>query len=140
MRTKSSLQLARRMFARAAELDPLYARAYAGIADCDSFLYAWNSLDVSLAAILELCNKALMLDPNLSEAYASRGLVMSTSGRHGDAVAAFDRALALDPGSREAHYFYARHLFAQGDFERAAGHYTRAADIRPDDYRSPPCA
>src|SRR5213079_3231757 len=32
-------RLARQMFAKAVELDPLYARAYAGIADCDSFLF-----------------------------------------------------------------------------------------------------
>ena len=44
MRTKSSLQLARRLFARAVELDPHYARAYAGMADCDSYLspVAWR--------------------------------------------------------------------------------------------------
>src|SRR5205823_5539406 len=34
--TKAYYELARRMFAKAVELDPLYARAYAGIADCDS--------------------------------------------------------------------------------------------------------
>ena len=34
--TKSYLLLARRMFTKAVELDPHYARAYAGIADCDS--------------------------------------------------------------------------------------------------------
>src|SRR5438045_196346 len=33
--SKVNYQLARQMFARAVELDPLYARAYAGIADCD---------------------------------------------------------------------------------------------------------
>src|SRR5436190_5949236 len=32
-------ELARRMFAKAVELDPFYARAYAGIANCDSFLF-----------------------------------------------------------------------------------------------------
>ena len=37
--SKSNYQLARRMFAKAVELDPHYARAYAGIADCDSFLF-----------------------------------------------------------------------------------------------------
>ena len=36
--SKSYYQLARRMFSKAVELDPMYARAYAGIADCDSFL------------------------------------------------------------------------------------------------------
>ena len=38
MRTKSYTLLAHRMFAMAAELDPLYARAFAGIASCDSVL------------------------------------------------------------------------------------------------------
>ena len=38
--SKSYYQLAQRMFAKAVELDPLYARAYAGIANCDSFLFA----------------------------------------------------------------------------------------------------
>src|SRR6266566_6233056 len=33
-RSKRYLQLARQMFARAVELDPMYARAYAGMADC----------------------------------------------------------------------------------------------------------
>ena len=27
--------MAKKMFAKAIELDPLYARAYAGVADCD---------------------------------------------------------------------------------------------------------
>jgi adenylate cyclase len=38
--TKSYLLLARRMFSKAVELDSSYARAYAGIADCDSALHA----------------------------------------------------------------------------------------------------
>src|SRR6184192_113658 len=38
-------QLARRMFAKAVELDPLYARAYTGIANCDSFLFLWYGED-----------------------------------------------------------------------------------------------
>ena len=38
-RSKTYLLLAKRMFEKAVELDPLYARAYAGIADCDSFLF-----------------------------------------------------------------------------------------------------
>ena len=37
--SKAYYQLARQMFAKAVKLDPLYARAYAGIADCDSFLF-----------------------------------------------------------------------------------------------------
>src|SRR6266571_175123 len=46
--SKSNYQLARRMFAKAVELDPLYARAYAGIADCDSFLFLHYSAPVEI--------------------------------------------------------------------------------------------
>src|SRR3546814_4562018 len=44
--------LVKRMFAKAIELDPLYARAYAGIADCDSFLFLHYHMDVSVDGIL----------------------------------------------------------------------------------------
>src|SRR5262249_38603128 len=38
-KTKNSLEIAKRMFLRAIELDPNYARAHAGFADCESELY-----------------------------------------------------------------------------------------------------
>jgi adenylate cyclase len=136
-RTKGSLQLARRLFTRAADLDPNYARAYAGIADCDSALHAWHGAEISLEALFATCAKALALDPNLAEAHASHGLALSTIGRHNDAVAEFERAIALDPNSYEGHYFYARHSFAAGDLEKAVELYERCTDINPDDYRSP---
>jgi adenylate cyclase len=133
---KSSLQLARRMFSRAVELDPLYARAYSGIADCDSFLYGWHGADIALDALLETSAKALALDPKLPEAHASRGLALSAIGRLEEAIAEFEQAIALDPNSYEGHYFFARFCITQGNFEKAVEHYKRAAQIRPDDYRS----
>jgi adenylate cyclase len=136
-RTKESLQLARRMFARATDLDPNYARAYAGIADCDSVLHTWHGVEISLETLLATCAKALALDPNLPEAHASHGLALSTNGRHAEAVAEFERAVALDPNSYEGHHFYARYSFTAGDFEKAVELYDRCAEIDPDDYRSP---
>src|SRR4029079_6505251 len=44
---------------------------------------------------------------------------------------------ALDPNLYEANYFYARFFFEQGDFQRAAEFFERAAQLRSDDYRSP---
>src|SRR5213595_3644474 len=79
--SKSYYQLARRMFAKAAELDPRYARAYAGIADCDSFLLLHYHVDVPLDTILETSAKALALDNRLAEAHASRGLALSIQKR-----------------------------------------------------------
>jgi adenylate cyclase len=134
--SKSYYQLARRMFAKAVELDPLYARAYAGIADCDSFLFLHYNVDVGIDNILATSAKALALDNRLAEAHASRGLALSLGERYEEAEAEFELAIALSPNSFEAHYFYARACFAQGKFERAAALFERAAEIKPDDYQS----
>src|SRR5437016_5546647 len=134
--SKSNYQLARRMFAKAVELDPLYARAYAGIADCDSFLFLHYHLDVGIDSILATSAKALALESGLAEAHASRGLALSLGQRYEEAMAEFEQAIALDPNSFEAHYFYARACVSQGKLERAAALFERAAENKPDDYQS----
>lgn len=133
---KSHLLRARWMFAKAAELDPNYARAYAGIAACDSILYLYHVSEASLDSILETVAKALTLDPTLVEPHAARGLALLHFGRSDDAVEAFEQALALDPNLYEANFFYSRYFYARGDFQRAAELLERAAQIRSDDYRS----
>ena len=135
--SKSYYQLARRMFTKAAELDPAYARAYAGIADCDSFLFLHYHVDVAIDTILATSAQALALDSDLAEAHASRGLAYSLVQRDEEAAAEFERAIALDPSSFEAHYFYARACFAQNRMERAAQLFERASALKPDDYQAP---
>lgn len=49
--SKKHLQTARRMFAKALELDGDFAWAHAAIADCDSALQAWHSEPVSIEEI-----------------------------------------------------------------------------------------
>lgn len=134
--SKPYYELARRMFAKAAELDPLYARAYAGIADCDCFLFLHYNVDVPIASILVTSAKALDLESGLAEAHASRGLALSLDNRYDEAMAEFEKAIALDPTLFEAIYFYARANFAQGNLDRAAALFERAAEIKPDDYQS----
>jgi adenylate cyclase len=128
--------LAKRMFTKAIELDPLYARAYAGLADCDSFLFLHYNADVSTDSILAASAKALDLEAGLAEAHASRGLALSLRERYPEAVAEFDQAIAFDPNLFEAHYFYARACFAQGKLEEAAQLFQRAAELKPDDYQA----
>ena len=135
--SKSNYQLARRMFAKAVELDPLYARAYAGIADCDSFLLLhYHVENIAIEDIVATSAKALALDSGLAEAHASRGLALSVEKRFDEAKAEFERAIALDPNSYEGHYFYGRACFTQGKLEQAATLFERVAEIKPDDYQS----
>src|SRR6266403_1682924 len=134
--SKSNYQLARRMFAKAVELDPLYARAYAGIADCDSFLFLHYHLEAGIDSILATSAKALALDNRLAEAHASRGLALSLGQQREEAIAEFEEAIGLDPNSFEAHYFYARACVTQGKLERAAALFERAAENKPDDFQA----
>lgn len=136
--SKRYFELARRMFAKAVELDPNYARAYAGIADCDSWLYLSYQVELSVDGILDFANKALALEPNLGEAHSSRGVALTAARKYAEANAEFERALELDPDSFAAHFLYARSLMLQGDLARAALHLERAGEILPDNYQ-PPC-
>src|SRR6184192_2108390 len=83
--SKSCYKAAREMFVKATELDPSYARAYAGIADCDTFLYLRTIEPISFDAILALSEKALALDNGLAEAHASRGAALSAVKRYAEA-------------------------------------------------------
>jgi len=134
--SKRYFQLARLMFSKAVELDPNYARAYAGIADCDSFLYFWCREDIPFNRILETSAKALTLDDKLAEAHASRGTALWLTHQYEEATEEFEKAIALDPTSFETHYLYARANFANGNVERAAALFERASEIKPDDYQS----
>src|SRR6266404_4672088 len=134
--SKSYYLLAKRMFAKAIELDPLYARAYAGIADCDSFLFLHYQVNIPVEEILAAAAKALDLESSLAEAHASRALALSLGERHAEAEAEFERAIALNPNLFEARYFYARACFARGKLDRAAELLEQAVAIRPDDYQS----
>ena len=134
--SKFYYERARRMFVKAVELDPHYARAYAGIADCDSLLLLHYNVDVGIENILTNAAKALSLDSELAEAHASRAVGLFIQQRREEAVAEFERAIALDPNSFEAHYLYARACVQQSKLERAAILFERAAEIKPDDYQS----
>ena len=136
--TKSYYQIARRMFTKAIELDPRYARAYAGIAACDSYLfyhYFQYEVGEAIQNITAAADKALELDEDLAEAHACRGVALTFAKRFEEAETEFERAIALDPNSFEAHYFYARSCFVQGKLERAASLFERAAETKPDDYQ-----
>ena len=135
--TRNYLKLARRMFEKALELDPLYARAYAGIASCDTRLNEWYAAGIATDEILGNADKALEIEPNLAEAHAARGAALADAERHADAEAAFRRALELDPDSYDAIYSYARFSMTQGEAERAAELFIRAHEVQPDDPQAP---
>ena len=135
--TRVLLALSRQMFAKATELDPNYARAYAGIAICDARLENWYRADIPTEKIIAIADKALSLDPTLAEAHAARGVALGNDGQHAEAVDAFNSALAVDPDNFDANLLFARYSVTQGDLERSVPMFERAAAIQPDDWQSP---
>ena len=135
---RKSLEHARQMFAKALEIDPDYARAWAGMADAYSLLYTYfDARDFNLRQAEIASQKALELEPELAEAHISRGLAVSMNKRFDEAEKAFESALKLDPKSFEAAKAYARSYLAQGKFEDAVRMFQRASTIRPEDYEAP---
>jgi serine/threonine protein kinase/Flp pilus assembly protein TadD len=131
------IEFALQMFSRAIEIDPSYAQAYAGIADCCSYLctVAGHGEETRKRADAAT-RKALELDSELAEAHASRGVVLLLDDRHDAAERAFETAIRLNPRLFEAHFFYARACFTQGKFDEAIRRYEEAARVHPDDYQS----
>jgi serine/threonine protein kinase/Flp pilus assembly protein TadD len=134
---QKSLEFARQMFTRAIEIDANYARAYAGLADCYSFLYSsggGNPEYLKQAAAASL--KALELDPELAESHVARGFALAQSGRADEARREFETALKLNANLFEAYYFFGRACLTQGALEEAARLFERACQMRPDDYQA----
>jgi non-specific serine/threonine protein kinase len=134
---RKGFDFARGMFAKAIELDPGYARAYAGIADCSAFLYFyWDSSETNIQQADEASRKALELDPELAEAHASRGLAASLRKHYDEAKKEFEIAMRLAPNLFEPYYFYARNCYSQGELEKAVQWFERANHVNPEDYQA----
>jgi tetratricopeptide (TPR) repeat protein len=134
---RKGFEYARQMFLRAVAIDPAYARAYAGLADCASHLYAQGEASAeNLHEADEASRKALELGPELAEAQVSRGLVATLHRRYDEAHQAFELALRLNPGLFEASYFYVRACFAEGKLAEAASLLEQAGRLRPEDYHT----
>ena len=135
---RKSLDLARRMFEKAIAIDPTYARAYAGLADCYSNLYTYcDSRPANLREADAASKKALELEGDLAEAHVARGLAVSLGNRFEEAEQEFEIAMRLDPKLFDAVYWYARSRLSQGRFEEAIKLLERAALLRPEDFQTP---
>lgn len=135
---RTNFERARDIFARAIEVDPEFAAAHAGFADCCSYLYLyWAATRENLEAADAASRKAVQLAPKLAEAHASRGVALSTLRNYPEAEKQFRVAIRLDPGLYEAHYFYGRACLAQGMYKEAIEPFETATSVRPEDYQAP---
>jgi serine/threonine protein kinase/Tfp pilus assembly protein PilF len=135
---RKSLEYARQMFNRAIEIDPEYARAYAGVADACSLLYTYfDARESHLRQADTASRKAIELEPELAEAHVARAIALLMVKRFDEAIPEFEQAMKLDPKLFDAVYWFGRMRLAQGEFEEAVRLLERSAVIRPEDYQVP---
>lgn len=135
--SKLDIEYARQMFGRAIEIAPDFAQAWAGYADCYSFMVMYEDPQDSYRNEANAASlKAVQIDPDLAEAHASRGLAYLVCEGYAMAESEFKRAIELNPALFEAYYYYGRARFHQGDMDGAADLFERASIANPADYQS----
>lgn len=81
---------------------------------------------------IEHFSQALALNPQLVEAYNSRGMAYSYIGEADLAIADFDQALALDPDYAVGYCNRGSIYRLKGERDRAIQDFTNAIDLNPD--------
>jgi TolB-like protein len=120
-------------FQKAAQQDPKFARAQAGIAAVYSLmpLYTPMSVDSAFRPGNAAATRAIQLDSTLAEAYASRGLLLTSQFRWAEGERDYQRALALDARYAAAHQWYGEQLMARGRVREAVDQLQQAANLEP---------
>lgn len=135
---RRSFERAREMFSRAIALDPEFAIAHSGFADCCSYLYLyWEPTVDNLRLADSASRRAITMSPGLAETQVSRAIALSTLRNYPEAEAAFRSAIDINPNSFEAHYFYGRTCLAQGKYKKAIAPLRSACKVRAEDYQAP---
>jgi tetratricopeptide (TPR) repeat protein len=72
------------------------------------------------------------LRPDLARAYSDRGVIFHTLRRFEEAMASYERAIALQPGYAVAHFNRGLTLHELRRCEEVVASYERAIERRPD--------
>jgi adenylate cyclase len=131
--TKEKNVQARELYARAVELDPKFAGAYAGVAATYVQEWAWQwgqdpwALDLSYTLI----QKALVLDPSSSHAHLTLANVYLFQKQHEQAIAEAQTAIALNPNWADAYFVLGYILAFAGQPEDTLGAVEKAMRLNP---------
>jgi class 3 adenylate cyclase/TolB-like protein/Tfp pilus assembly protein PilF len=120
-------------FKKATELDPNYALAYAGLADCFIFNQKGLSQTEAIPIARDYANKALNIDSTLAEPLATLGFIQSAYDYDWKgAKITLEKALKLDPNYTYGHIYYGNLLQYTGEnVERGIEEIKKARSLDP---------
>jgi eukaryotic-like serine/threonine-protein kinase len=120
-------------FERAIAIDPGFAEAWAGLADCyvtQSF-YSLIPTSDALPKAKEAAHRALKLRPELGAAYATLAYVSMIDFKWAEAESAYRRAVELSPDDATARVWYADLLMMTARMNAALREARRALELDP---------
>jgi len=123
-------------YKRAIQLEPNYALAYAGLADCYDVNYRGRPQLERVPIAKIYVEKALSLDSNLSEALTTLGFIQQNFDYDwANAKMNLEKAILLNPNNSAAHMFYGLVLINSGsDKNKALEEFKKAVDLDPLSY------
>ncbi len=132
-RTAEDLRKAIREFKKAADLDPKYALAFVGLADCYLLLeeYSGASASETLPQARAFAAHALEIDESLGEAHVSLGVITSQMWQYSKAEYHFKRAIELNPKYSTAYLWFCTYLRDTGRFDEALAVIKQAQQLDP---------
>ena len=134
-RTEEGVRKGLEYLQQAIDIDPLYAQAYVGLADCYIVLGApLNVLPPKEAfpKAKAAATKALEIDNNLAEAHATLGVVKQRFDWDLESAAQeFRRAIELNPSYATAHQWYAINFDILGQTKSSIIEAQRAYELDP---------
>ena len=102
--TKEGLEEAERLFRKALEIDPQFARAYVGLVWVQFYLIDLGlapSIDEEVSKMMEEAEKAVQLDPNDGETHLALGQAYGYQGKAEQALAEYAKAETLAPSNAD---------------------------------------
>ena len=133
-RDEDGMRAAISSFRQAIDLDPAYALAYVGLAECYVLLrvHCWRSGPDALLMAKGAAAKALEIDDTLAEAHAALGIVQMLSEWNWPAAQrTLCRAIELAPGYATTRNWYANWFAAQQRLDDAIREAQEAAKLDP---------
>lgn len=131
--TAQSLPKAIESFKHAIDLDPNYAMAHVGISDFYLWANIYGLLPVSESYELagNSIRRALEIDKNLGEAYASLGLIVQNQFRYEEAEKLYQKAIQISPNYPLVHEWYSALLVGTGRRSEGLAEIRRAEVLDP---------
>jgi adenylate cyclase len=125
---------ARRLFEQAAEVDPSYGRSYAGMSRTFNLAWQYGWPPKSAAALDTACEFALesiRRDSLDSRGYSELGFAHLYKKRHDESLAAYARAIELNPNDADTLARMAYAVTCSGDPRHAIDLLARAMRLNP---------